>query len=284
MTQVAQDTHKYRYSALQVAVNKYGKSLSQLSEDKRKEAENIAYKQYEIQSRILSAKEASQVAINEDQLDQEVANIVSRYPDSQEFYKELADNELSITQFRHSVDRELRVQAVMDLISANVEECSETDARIYYYLHPEKFHQPETRDASHILITENPEFPENCRDEAIARATSIAKRLQKKPSRFSEQAMKYSECPTAMQGGELGRVKKGVLFPTLEKKLFSMKPGSVSDVVESPLGFHVLYCKEIHGEGPVPLSVALPTIIEKITDRNKQKYLRSWIKNVCESV
>ena len=96
--------------------------------------------------------------------------------------------------------------------------------------------------------------------------------------------MKFSECPTAMQGGKLGRVNRGVLFPTLEEKLFAMKAGDISDVIESPLGFHVLYCEEVHNEGPVPLNVALPQIIEKLTEKNRQKHLRSWIKTICESV
>lgn len=283
MNMTVENQDKYRYSALQVAVNKFGKSLHQLSPNKRREAEDIAFKQYQIQSRILAAPEASQISIPREQLDNEIEKVISRYANEDQFYRELHENALSIAAFRNSIDRELRVHSVMDLVTSNTEPCSETDARLYYYLHPEKFIQPELRDAYHILITINPDYPENKRDAALKRAGVIAKRLQRKPAKFAEQALKYSECPTAMQNGHLGLIKRGTLFPTLDKALFSMKAGEVSDVLESPLGFHVLYCASIEKKGLVPLGKALPTIMEKLTERNKQNHLRAWIKKVCES-
>ncbi|MDX1696460.1 MAG: nitrogen fixation protein NifM [Ketobacteraceae bacterium] len=280
MNAVINDPEKYRYSALQVAVSKFGQSLHRLSPEQRRDAESIACRQYEIQSRLLAAPEASHVTVPEEQLDQQVQRIILRYANEDEFFRELQENQLSLTAFRHSVDRELRVQAVMDLVSAAVAPCSETDARIYYYLHPEKFLQPELREAWHILITVNPDYPENQQANAWERAAAIARRLQKKPERFAEQALKYSECPTAMNNGYLGQIKSGTLFPSLDKTLFSMTVGEVSDVIESPLGYHVLHCAGIHRAGQVPIGKALPVIREKLTERSREQHLKSWIKQV----
>lgn len=171
----------------------------------------------------------------------------------------------------------------MDRVAMAARQVDETDARIYYYLHPDKFNQPETREASHILITVNEDFPENRLHEAKKRTEVIASRLQKNPSRFAEQAMKNSECPTAMNGGSLGRVKRDLLFPTLDAMLFKMKAGEVSDVIDSPMGFHVLICEQIHPEGLVPIREALPTILEKLNERNRQNHQKKWLQALVKN-
>lgn len=274
---------EYRYAVLQVATGKFESSYNSLSEQQRFEVETVALKQCEIQRRVLGSAEAAKVMITPDRLEQEVQTIISRYADTAEFEKELAENELDLDSFPLLVKRSLKVEAVMDYIALKAEDCSEITARLYYYMNTDKFRQPELRKARHILITINPDYSENSREEVIKRSTVIATRLKNKPSRFAEQAQKYSECPTAMNGGELGLIKKGSLFPTLDKTLFEMKAGQVSNIVESPMGFHVLLCEEIQEEGFVSISKALPVIIEKMNERNRKSYQREWLSELFKA-
>lgn len=268
------------YTVLQVAIEKYGTPLNKLGEVERREAEKIALRQYELQSLILSSSEACGVVISPGAVQKAISDIVARYPNEEEFNTELEANHLDQETLRYSVDRELAVEAVMDRVATQVRQISEIDARIYYYLHLAKFDQPETREASHILITVNDDYPENHRVEALKRAKTIAERLKKKPSRFAEQALKNSECPTAMSGGTLGRVKREVLFPSLDKVLFNMKAGEISTVVESPMGFHILYCEKIHPKGLVPVGQALPSILEKLNERKRKKHQKKWLSSL----
>ena len=269
-----------RYSAMHVGLSRYKKTLHQLSPHQLSESQNIARKNYDIQSKILSSSQGSRVSIQPDSVSSALQTMVAKYSGEEEFEAELMANRMTRELMMEAIDRELRVETILELVSNDAPECTETDARIYYYLHPDKFSQPETRDARHILITVNDDFPENQLQETMRRIQSVAQRVKKKPSRFSEQALKYSECPTAMNGGELGRLKKGVLFPSLDRALFAMESGSVSDVIESPMGFHVLNCTAIYPQGLVSLSEALPQIIEKITERNRINHQKNWIKSL----
>ncbi|HKI77450.1 MAG TPA: peptidylprolyl isomerase [Ignavibacteriaceae bacterium] len=66
---------------------------------------------------------------------------------------------------------------------------------------------------------------------------------------FSEMAKKYSEDPgSAKEGGDLGWVKKGVFYPEFEAAAFALQPGELSDVIESPVGFHIIQLLDKRGE------------------------------------
>ena len=53
-------------------------------------------------------------------------------------------------------------------------------------------------------------------------------------------ARELSEDATAPQGGALGLIAPGQLFPSFEDALFALDPGEHSDVVETPYGFHLI--------------------------------------------
>ena len=46
-------------------------------------------------------------------------------------------------------------------------------------------------------------------------------------------------------GGDLDWVARGILvYPQLEEALFALQPGSYSDIIETDIGFHILYAAE----------------------------------------
>lgn len=81
-------------------------------------------------------------------------------------------------------------------------------------------------------------------DEARVLAESLALRLAKERGNFADLAREKSECPSAEQGGELGRITRGDLVPQFEDALFSLKVGEVSSVVETPFGYHIILREE----------------------------------------
>ncbi len=66
---------------------------------------------------------------------------------------------------------------------------------------------------------------------------------------FSTLAVLYSEDPgSSKQGGELGMFRRGDMRPEFEAAAFKLKPGEVSDVVETEDGFHIIQMVERRGE------------------------------------
>ena len=128
--------------------------------------------------------------VPESEVDHALEQITGRYDDDTAFKSALEENTLDVDSLREAVQQGLRVEAVLDFVCRDVEPVDETEATLFYYLHRDRFMQPERRTARHILVTINEELSENSRDSANARILQIAKRLQKQPKRFEEQGRK----------------------------------------------------------------------------------------------
>ena len=67
--------------------------------------------------------------------------------------------------------------------------------------------------------------------------------------KFSTLARLYSEDPgSARKGGELGLASKSIFWPVFADAAMSLKPGSISQIVETPDGFHIIEVLEKKGD------------------------------------
>jgi peptidyl-prolyl cis-trans isomerase SurA len=63
---------------------------------------------------------------------------------------------------------------------------------------------------------------------------------------FATAARRFSQDPGSKeQGGSLNWFRRGVMVPEFERVAFSLKPGVVSDPVESPFGYHIIQVERV---------------------------------------
>jgi peptidyl-prolyl cis-trans isomerase SurA len=98
--------------------------------------------------------------------------------------------------------------------------------------------------ARHILLKPTPAMPAA---EVKRKLAEIKAKIESKSASFEEMARQNSqEGNSAPKGGDLGWLEPGDLdaMPEFEKTMNALKPGQVSDVVETPFGFHLIEVTE----------------------------------------
>ena len=123
--------------------------------------------------------------------------------------------------------RRLLSDAVLSRVSLTDEEI---DA--YCRDHARDFDRPERIRLRQILVPTSNE------------ARDVVRRLKKDPKSFATLAQTRSRAPEASTGGAMGTFGRGELPAELEAAAFGLAAGETSDVVQSPLGYHVLRVEE----------------------------------------
>lgn len=98
--------------------------------------------------------------------------------------------------------------------------------------------RPATISFRQIVIT--PQASAEARARSRAQADSIVQELRDGAD-FAVAARRFSQDPGSRdQGGSLNWFRRGVMVPEFERVAFSLKPGVISDPVESPFGWHII--------------------------------------------
>lgn len=268
------------YILLRAASALFKKSPAELTNQQLSQVKKQAEKEHELEQRVLNSVQAAIVIIPPAEVQDAYQQVRSRYEDEDSFRTVLADNQLTIDSLKEALYRQVKVNTVLETIAAGAEKVSEVEIELFYYNHLDRFTRPEQREVAHILISINPDYPENSRENALQRAQEIYSLLQENIQQFSDLALKHSECPTALQGGLLGTVGRGKLYPELEEVLFGLPAGQISEAVESEMGFHLLYCKKIHPANTMTLEQAHPRIRQSLQDRYRMQKQRQWLASL----
>jgi len=177
------------------------------------------------------------------------------------FNRMLKDQSLSRDQFAKRVQQvtgmnlddylkvsrpRLRRQIVVEKVGRELfKDLAVTDNEVQsHYDKSPVYKTPKVR-ASHILIgNQNPREPMTPEQKAEARkkADEVAAQAKKEGADFAALAKEYSVDKTsAEQGGDLGFFQRqGQMVEPFAAAAFALKPGQVSDVVESQFGFHII--------------------------------------------
>lgn len=143
------------------------------------------------------------------------------------------------------------------------------DIKSFYDQNIAKYRQEEQRQASHILL----KFEEKSDKAALkAKAEELLKQARAPGVDFAALAKKNSQDPgSAAQGGSLGSFGRGAMVKAFEEAVFAMKPGDISNVVESEFGYHIIKLTGITPGKVRTLDEARAEIEKEWTRREAQK-------------
>ena len=116
---------------------------------------------------------------------------------------------------------------------------------------------------------------------AEAKANDLLKQIHDGAA-FEDIAKRYSDGPSAADGGNLGTFERGKLAKPIEDKTFALKAGEVTDVIQTKQGYVILKVIEHQQAGIPPLKDALPHIQDALYYEKLQPALRAYLTKLRE--
>lgn len=150
---------------------------------------------------------------------------------------------------------------------------NEDDLRTYYKENAQRLAGvQEERRASHILINASQSASAEERAQAKAKAEALLAEVRAKPETFAEVAKKESQDPgSAASGGDLGFFGRGAMVAPFEQAAFSLPKGSISDVVATDFGFHIIQVTDVKQPAVPSYEQLRPKIVEELQQQQAQR-------------
>ena len=83
--------------------------------------------------------------------------------------------------------------------------------------------------------------------------------------------------PASLRGGSLGKFGRGAMVPAFEKAVFALGVGEISEIVETPFGFHIIRLVEHKDERQVPFEEAKGKIKEYLGQQGLKTELEKHV-------
>ncbi len=110
-----------------------------------------------------------------------------------------------------------------------------------------------------------------------------AHRLAEEGKDFGTLAHRYSDLPSAADGGDIGTFQLDDMASYMRDTVAKMKPGDISTIIETPEGYQFFKLVSI-GDGSIVKKASLGSVKEKIREmlfnREMKKAYSLWVKNL----
>lgn len=219
------------------------------------------------------------IVIDDAQVNEQLDRLKKQYPDEQAYQDSLAEDHLSEDALKSQIKMTLAVQQVVEKEFGGTLDVSESEVKAFYDGNPQYFTEPEAIRASEILIKVDSKAEAAKKEEARKKLVDIQKRLQKGED-FAILAKDFSQSASATQGGDLGMLPRGSMPKAFDDAAFSLKPGEVSNVVETELGFHLIKVHEKRPEKIIPFKEVEERIRQHLVNQKLKQRVDEYLNEV----
>jgi peptidyl-prolyl cis-trans isomerase C len=226
----------------------------------------------EVKRRHIEVPEADVVAA--------VQDMVKRVGGEEPLEKLLTQQGLTRAQLVASIRAGKQLDRLVDRVASAEPECTEKEMRDFYEEHPDHYTTPDQAQLRHILI--KPATSSEADKEATRSRLAGLKRQLMEGADFGELASAHSECPSGREaGGSLGWVARGTTVPEFDQAVFEgVEVGDLSEVIETPLGFHLVEKLEQEEGEPLTFEEAKDRIRDLLKHERRGQALTRFVEKL----
>lgn len=209
--------------------------------------------------------EKRKITASEDEIKAKKEFIIKQIGSKEAFDKILKENNISQEKLNSDMAKEVKMdKLIASIANANI---TDSDAEKFYKENKADFTLPERVQASHILFETNIEAIKKSIADAdknasltteaieakakeqlnknLALAEEVRQKAIKNPKNFAQLAKEYSQDKgSAQNGGDLGFITREQVVKEFGDAAFSQKVGTISPLVKSQFGTHIIYVKD----------------------------------------
>jgi peptidyl-prolyl cis-trans isomerase SurA len=182
--------------------------------------------------------------------------------------------------FKSNIRNKILVQKVIQQEVGSKIVIGHDDVVKYYDAHKADFYRPEEVVLREIEVSTVGK-PASEIPELKKKAETALKRVQNGED-FGEIAKRYSDGPTAKQGGYLGVYKRGELAKPIEDVVFKMKKNDLTPVMNIKQGFMILQVMEHFDQGLQPVDKVENEIMDKLYNQRMGPAMQAYLKTLRE--
>lgn len=151
---------------------------------------------------------------------------------------------------------------------------SDSEAQDFYKKNQDKFKNPQTAQAKHILV----EAEKDAKDLIVDMSKLTGKALMEK---FIELAKSKSTGPSGANGGDLGSFTADQMVPEFSKATFALKDGTITTTpVKTQFGYHIIYLEKLNPAEIIEFDKVKENIIQSL----KQKQFNSKLTEIAKEL
>jgi peptidyl-prolyl cis-trans isomerase SurA len=217
------------------------------------------------------------ITVSDEEIRQAVEDVKKQNNMTQEaLVAALTGQGLSFDQYQSQLREQLEKLKLVSMEVRSKIQVGEKEMREYYEANSAKYSGEDTFHARHIFFRINEKSPPEDIKKAMRTALTVLAEA-KSGKDFIELAKTYSEDPAARaDGGDMGRFKKGDMLPELEGTIMAMKPGEISELVSTPLGFHIIKLEERIKGALKPFESVKAEIENEIYRKKSEERFSQW--------
>jgi peptidyl-prolyl cis-trans isomerase C len=260
-------------------------SRQQLDQQQMKQKDTLLFSQAldNVIATMLLRNEARDMQLTPDKakVDEAYQQIFKRFPSEEAFKEALATQGLDEAGLRKALEENMLVSQAIEQAVREVPAAADADIKKFYDENPKYFEQPEQAHAAHILLRVTPNSTPEQKAEVQSRLEGIRADIESKKITFAEAATKYSDDKgSAQKGGDLGFFSRGRMVKPFEDAVFSSTAGTLTPIIETQFGYHLIEVIEIKPAGKMSLEEARDKIKTYLEGKTKQEMVEKHVADL----
>jgi peptidyl-prolyl cis-trans isomerase SurA len=271
---------------LNQAFKPYEANIKALGYSPEKEREALFKLRADLLNQVIERKLADQVVkrnkieVSEKEIDAALDRIKeSRALTDEDFRAGLAQQGLTMEEYRNNLKQQLLRNKLVNREVKSKIVITEDEIKRYYDTHNEKYAGETKYHIWNIFIRVPGDASEFAKRLALEKMESVATKL-KQGEPFESLAAQKPDSPMAPEGADLGLYRLEELSPPLQKAIKDMKAGDFSPILDTDMGYQIIYVQKIVKTNAKSLADVKSEIQQTLYEEAVEKRFQTWLQNL----